>query len=272
VRRAGEHLLASFERLPETDVHHKGRVDLVTRLDVEAQAIVVEGLAAAFPDETIWAEEAAPEGGIPAGPVWFVDPLDGTTNYVHGQPPFAVSVGRAGDTGLEIGMVYAPYLHELFWGVAGCGAWLNDRRLSVSHRDALEHSLLATGFAYDVATHPRDNLREWAHLARRCRGLRRAGAASLDLAYVAAGRLDGYWEFRLRPWDLAAGALLVCEAGGRVSEPAGGAGFLQSGDVVATNGRLHALVCAELAAAAATAHPLDPAAGAPGTREASSGF
>jgi myo-inositol-1(or 4)-monophosphatase len=148
------------------------------------------------------------------GRVWIVDPLDGTTNYVHGQPPFAVSVACSRDGVLELGMVYAPYLREMFWGATGCGAFLNERRLKVSHRDDLDAALLATGFAYDIRTHPHDNLREWAHLAKRSRGLRRGGAASLDLAYVAAGRLDGYWEFRLKPWDLAAGAVLVREAGG----------------------------------------------------------
>jgi myo-inositol-1(or 4)-monophosphatase len=125
---------------------------------------------------------------------------------------------------------------------------LNDRRLTVSHRDDLDTALLATGFAYDIRTNPHDNLKEWAHLARRCRGLRRGGAASLDLAYVAAGRLDGYWEFRLQPWDLAAGVLLVLEAGGTVTDPGGGADFL-AGDVVATNSRLHARLLEELVAA-----------------------
>jgi len=250
VRQAGDHLLASFEKLPDADVRHKGRLDLVTRLDLEAQAIVLEGLSAAFPDEEVMAEEAADAGtGLEKGRVWIVDPLDGTTNYVHGQPPFAVSVGCTRDGAPELGMVYAPYLHEMFWGATGCGAFLNGRRLKVSHRDALDDALLATGFAYDIRTHPHDNLREWAHLSKRSRGLRRGGAASLDLAYVAAGRLDGYWEFRLKPWDLAAGAVLVREAGGTITDPRGGNDFL-AGDVVASNSRLHARLLQELDAAA----------------------
>jgi myo-inositol-1(or 4)-monophosphatase len=253
VRRAGDHLLASFEALTEADVERKGAVDLVTRLDREAQAIVLAGLASAFPGETVLAEETARTGRAgapPAGPLWLVDPLDGTTNFVHGLPPFAVSVARAGaGGGLEAGMIYAPYLHELFWAAAGCGAFLGDRPLHVSARADLDGALLASGFPYDLRTNPHDNLREWAHLARRCRGLRRAGAASLDLAYVAAGRLDGYWEFRLQPWDLAAGALLVLEAGGTVTGPDGGAAWLWQGDVVATNGPLHAALRAALAVA-----------------------
>jgi myo-inositol-1(or 4)-monophosphatase len=147
-------------------------------------------------------------------------------------------------------MVYAPYLKEMFWGAKDCGAFLNDRRLAVSHRDDLDTALLATGFAYDIRTNPHDNLREWAHMAKRSRGLRRGGAASLDLAYVAAGRLDGYWEFRLKPWDLAAGAVLVAEAGGTITDPKGGPDFL-AGDVVASNSRLHARLLRELVVAGA---------------------
>jgi len=248
VRRAGDHLLASFERLSAADVQHKGRVDLVTRLDVESQTLLVAGLEAAFPNDSIVAEED-PARAVHAGRVWFVDPLDGTTNFVHGQPPFAVAVGRATDGILDLAAIYAPYLREFFWGAAGCGAWLGERRLQVSARDHLDDSLLATGFPYDLRTNPHNNLREWAHLALRCRGLRRAGAASLDLAYVAAGRFDAFWEFRLQPWDLAGGALLVQEAGGCVSAPDGTLDVLTRGDIVATNGVLHTALLRELARA-----------------------
>lgn len=248
VRRAGDHLLASFEQLASGDVQHKGTIDLVTRLDVEAERIVLAGLAAAFPGEPVLAEESTGLVTLPPGPVWLVDPLDGTTNYVHGQPPFAVSVARVRDGRPEVGMVYAPYLGELFWGAAGCGAYLGERRLRVSARADLDGALLASGFPYDVRTNPANNLAEWAHFALRCRGLRRGGAAALDLAYVAAGRLDGYWEFRLKPWDLAAGALLVLEAGGAVTDLCGGAGYVAGGDLVAANRHLHARILQELAA------------------------
>jgi myo-inositol-1(or 4)-monophosphatase len=245
VRGAGDHLLESLGSVPEAEVERKGAIDLVTRFDREAQARVLEGLAAAFPGEATQAEEG--DVGAPGpGPVWLVDPLDGTTNYVHGLPIFAVSVARVHAGRPETGMIYAPALRELFWSAAGCGAYLNGRRLRVSSRGVLADALLATGFPYDVRSNPHNNLREWAHLAVRCRGLRRAGAASLDLAYVAAGRYDGYWEFRLKPWDVAAGMLMVLEAGGQVSEPHGGEATLRTGDVVATNGRLHAALRAEL--------------------------
>jgi myo-inositol-1(or 4)-monophosphatase len=245
VRRAGDHLLSSYERVPPSDVERKGAIDLVTRLDHEAQALVLDGLAAAFPGDAVLAEEGG--GGVPAAEtVWLVDPLDGTTNYVHGLPIFAVSVARTRAGRPDLGMVYAPALRELFWGAAGHGAFLGPRRLRVSERGDLGDALLATGFPYDVRTNPHNNLREWARLAVRCRGLRRAGAAALDLAWVAAGRFDGYWEFRLKPWDLAAGMLLVQEAGGRVTDPRGGDAALWSGDIVATNGRVHEHLMAEL--------------------------
>lgn len=246
VRRAGDHLLASFERVSIHDVHHKGHVDLVTRLDLESQAILVAGLAAAFPGDTIVAEEERARE-VAGGRIWYVDPLDGTTNFVHGQPAFAVAVGRASEGVLDVAAIYAPYLREFFWGAAECGAWLGSRRLQVSSRQTLDEALLATGFPYDIRVNPHNNLREWAHLAVRCRGLRRAGAASLDLAYVAAGRFDGFWEFRLQPWDLAGGALLVQEAGGRVSTPEGGSDLLARGDIVATNGLLQEELRRELA-------------------------
>jgi myo-inositol-1(or 4)-monophosphatase len=249
VRRAGDHLLASFERVAGADVHLKGRVDLVTRLDLESQAMLLAGLEAAFPGETIVAEEGSRQATAGAR-VWYVDPLDGTTNFVHGQPAFAVAVGRVTEGEPDVAAIYAPYLREFFWGVSGCGAWLGERRLQVSDRGDLNDALLATGFPYDIRVNPHNNLREWAHLAVRCRGLRRAGAAALDLAYVAAGRFDGFWEFRLQPWDLAGGALLVREAGGRISTPDGGDAVLDRGDIVATNGWLHAALCDELARAA----------------------
>ncbi|MFQ5601137.1 MAG: inositol monophosphatase family protein [Candidatus Krumholzibacteriia bacterium] len=250
VRRAGDHLLDSFENLRAGDVGRKGIVDLVTRLDLEAQALVQEGLKSAFPGEEVLAEEGCGDAPAQAGrrhqSLWLVDPLDGTTNFAHGLPVFAVSVARVRGLQLEAGMVYAPYLRELYWAASGCGARLHGRRLRVSSRAELDDALLATGFPYDIRSNHHNNLREWTHMAVRCRGLRRCGAAALDLAWLAAGRFDGYWEFRLNPWDLAAGALLVQEAGGRLTDPGGGSEYLWSGDVVATNGILHERLLNEL--------------------------
>jgi myo-inositol-1(or 4)-monophosphatase len=175
-----------------------------------------------------------------------VDPLDGTTNLVHGVPLFAVSVAAVDDGRLHAGAVYAPYLGEFFWAATGQGAWLGERRLAVSECADLSSALLASGFPYDIRTNAHNNLAEWSHMATRCRGLRRCGAASLDLAWVAAARFDGYWEFRLAPWDLAAGALLVREAGGVLAAPDGGAEFLWRGDLVAANVGLHPHLLREL--------------------------
>ncbi len=247
VRRAGAHLLQSFERLSSTDVESKGSsIDLVTRLDLESQEILVDGLRRAFPGEHIVAEEGAASRRAQAGRVWLVDPLDGTTNFVHGLPLFAVSVAAVVDGVLSAGAVHAPYLRELFWAEAGRGAYLGERRLAVSGCVDLDRALLATGFPYDIRTNPHNNLPEWSHMATRCRGLRRCGAAALDLAWVAAARFDAFWEYRLGPWDLAAGALMVREAGGVLSAPDGSSEFLWSGDLVAGNAVLHARVLEEL--------------------------
>ncbi len=249
VRRAGAHLDAAFEKLDAADVQRKGTaIDLVTRLDLEAQEILTSGLERHFPGEPVVAEEGAGPRTSQAESLWLVDPLDGTTNFVHGVPLFAVSVARIASGQLDCGMVYVPRLDELYWSSRGGGAFRNGERLRVSTRTALDEALLATGFPYDIRTHARTNLREWSHLATRCRGLRRCGAAAVDLAWVASGRFDGFWEYRLGPWDLAAGALLVQEAGGRLSTPDGGGEFLWSGDLVATNGHVHAALLAELAA------------------------
>lgn len=250
VRRAGEHLLGAFEALDETDVERKATsIDLVTRLDVESQALLVDGLRAAFPHDTILAEEGAGARQPVPGRVWLIDPLDGTTNFVHGVPIFAVSVALVQEGVLDAGAVFAPYLDEFFWSAAGEGAWLGARRLRVSACAELTDALLASGFPYDIRSNAHNNLAEWSHLATRCRGLRRCGAAALDLAWLAAGRFDGYWEYRLAPWDLAAGALMVREAGGFLSNPEGGAEFLWNGDLVAANRRLHAQLLQELQAA-----------------------
>jgi myo-inositol-1(or 4)-monophosphatase len=246
VRRAGEHLVASWGTLEAEHVDRKGVIDLVTHVDLESQAILHQGLQHSFPGQPILAEEGSEERRARAGFQWLVDPLDGTTNFVHGLPLFAISVARLRDGTLDCGMVYTPLLGELYWGARGGGAWLGSERLHVSKRADLDSALLATGFPYDIRTHAHTNLREWSRLATRSRGLRRCGAAALDLAWVAAGRFDAFWEFRLGPWDLAAGALLVREAGGCLSDPRGGSEFLWSGDLVASNALLHEQLLREL--------------------------
>ena len=249
VGAASKHLLASFENLSHDDVQHKGAIDLVTRLDREAQEIVQAGLRKAFPGEVIVAEEDDAARPRTNDNLWLVDPLDGTTNFVHGLPLFAVSVARVCDGALDLGVVQAPCLGESYTALAGKGAFRNGTKLRVSSRStSLDGALLATGFPYDIRSNPTNNLAEWSHLAVRSRGLRRCGAAALDLAWVAAGRFEGFWEYRLQPWDLAAGALLIQEAGGLVTDMQGGPDFLWTGNLVAGAAPIHKALLQELGA------------------------
>jgi myo-inositol-1(or 4)-monophosphatase len=228
-------------------VEYKGEIDLVTALDRRAEALIVERVQAAFPTHTILAEEGSGRAAS-AEHCWLIDPLDGTTNYAHGYPVFAVSVAYERAGRIELGVVYDPLREELFFAEAAGGATLNGRPLRVSATDALARSLLATGFPYDRAQLPAA-LRRWAALSARAQAVRRGGAAALDLCYVAASRCDGYWERPVQPWDLAAGMLLVTEAGGQVSSLNGGPPDVYSGELAATNGAIHAELLAALAAA-----------------------
>jgi myo-inositol-1(or 4)-monophosphatase len=184
--------------------------------------------------------------GPDVGARWFVDPLDGTTNYAHGFPFFSVSIGLEVASRLALGVVFAPVLDELFVAEAGRGARLNDRAIGVSGTTELRQSLLATGFPYDHAGFPRA-LRSFEALSLRSQAVRRAGSAALDLCYVACGRFDGYWEHQVMPWDMAAGALAVLEAGGLMTATDGSAFGVEAGSVVATNGGIHAAVLEAIA-------------------------
>jgi myo-inositol-1(or 4)-monophosphatase len=233
-------------------------IDLVTEYDRAADALILERLQNHFPDHDFVAEESgnsnhsSDNGKIPY--TWYIDPLDGTNNFAHGLPVFCVSIALYEGTRPLIGVVYDPMRQECFSAVQGQGAFLTTAegvyRLQVSPTDSLLGSLLATGFPYDRHTSELDNVAQMRAFLKRVQGVRRAGAAALDLAYVAAGRLDGYWEFKLRSWDLAAGVLLVEEAGGRVTGPDGRT--LIVGDMltlVASNGLIQEEMLAVLAAA-----------------------
>lgn len=226
-------------------------VDLVTEYDKRSEAHVVGALTAAFPDDEVVAEEGGGQGGV-SGRRWYVDPLDGTTNFAHGLPFFCVSIAVEDVHGPLAGVIDAPALGWHFYASRGGGAFLVERggaarRLAVSSTDALAASLLATGFPYDTASSPRNNLAEWTRLYPLTQGLRRVGAAALDLCFVAAGWMDGYWELKIKPWDVSAGALLVTEAGGRVTDYRGGAFRSDAGEILASNGRLHDALAAALA-------------------------
>lgn len=242
-RRAGSVVMEHYERLSEGDIDEKGRNDFVTTVDRESQRIIVDGVRAAFPDDFIVAEEKLADG-INAGRDrdhrrWYIDPLDGTTNYIHSYPMFAVTLALEVRGGLTVAVTYAPRNDEMFHAVRGGGAFLNGSPMRVSKLEEAGRILLGTGFPFR-ARHLLDlYLRSFAHFFNRARGIRRAGSAALDLAYVAAGRLDGFWEVTLSPWDIAAGVLLIQEAGGRVTDFFGGDTFLESGHVIASNGLLH---------------------------------
>jgi myo-inositol-1(or 4)-monophosphatase len=236
-RAAGRVLLEHFERELEIETKSSA-IDLVTPADRASEALVLARLRAATPDYGVLAEESGERLG-PSQRRWIVDPLDGTTNFAHGFPFFSVSIALYEGERALVGVVHDPLRDESFVAAAGQGAHRvsasDRRRLRVSARGELGESLLATGFAYDVAKHGQDNLAQFARILPRVRGIRRAGSAALDLAYVAAARVDGYWEYHLNPWDWAAGALLVREAGGTIATIEGEPWSLRSSNVVAGN-------------------------------------
>jgi len=219
-------------------IEFKGEINLVTEVDRACEELIVGMLRERYPDHDILAEEND-YASHNAGHKWVIDPLDGTTNYAHGFPWFAVSIALEIDGEVRLGVIYHPMLDELFTVVKGEGALLNGQRLQVSRRQPLKNTLLATGFPYDIATDPENNFAHFRNMHLAARGIRRAGAAALDLAYVAAGRLDGFWEAKLKPWDVAAGSLLVMEAGGRVTGYAGEDYSIYNHRIVASNGAIH---------------------------------
>jgi myo-inositol-1(or 4)-monophosphatase len=221
-------------------------VDLVTEVDDACEALIVEALTAERPGDAILAEEGSGLDRAGATWRWIIDPLDGTTNYAHGYPRFCVSIGVEHEGVRTVGVVYDPLLDELFSAVRGEGATLNRRPLRVSEVGDLDRAVLATGFAYDVRRNPQDNVDHFIAFLKRSRALRRDGSAALDLAYVAAGRFDGFWELRLHAWDVAAGLLLVEEAGGRASDLSGAAPPPSGVECLASNGRIHEAMLAVL--------------------------
>jgi myo-inositol-1(or 4)-monophosphatase len=228
------------------EVRHKGVVDIVTDVDVASEQLVYSMLHREFPGHTVIGEEGGAREGSDGRFCWYVDPLDGTTNYAHGFPFFCVSIGLEVDGALTLGAVFAPYLDELFVVQAGQGATLNGTPIRVSAVSDVRQSLLATGFPYDRSAFQRA-LDSFEALSMQSQAVRRAGSAALDLCYVACGRLDGYWEHQVSAWDLAAGTLVVLEAGGQVSATNGSAFDLQAGQILATNGSIHAAVASTLA-------------------------
>lgn len=255
-RQAGDVLLSHLGRLTAGQIHKKSEIDLVTIADRASQDVIVKGLEAAFPTHIVLAEESDVQeaaSGIGHEYVWHVDPLDGTTNFVHGFPYFSVSIALFRTVPKRrpeplVAVVHAPALAETFEARRGGGARLGARAIYVSRTVTLADALLCTGFACVRDRIEHDNIAAFTSLMHRTQGVRRTGSAALDLAYVAAGRYEGFWELQLASWDVAAGALLVQEAGGSVTDMQGGDGWLDGKSICATNGRVHRALLAELAA------------------------
>jgi len=232
------------DRLDRLTVETKGGRDYVSEVDRLAESEIIRVLQVAYPSHGILAEESGTHAGDDF--VWLIDPLDGTTNFLHGYPQFAVSIALKHRGRLEHAVVFDPLKNELFTASRGGGAQLNDRRIRVSAIAELDYALLGTGFPFKSHEHIEEWINTLRSLLRQTSGIRRAGSAALDLAHVACGRFDGFWEFGLNPWDIAAGALLIQEAGGLISDFAGGQNFLDSGNVVAGNPKIFALMLADI--------------------------
>ena len=238
---AGVILMERFGRLAATEIERHGRRDVTTAADEAAEQHIKRRLGRARSGIPVIAEES--ERGrrvqLPAGMCWIVDPLDGTVNFIQGIPFFAVSIGLVEDGRPLLGVVHLPALGQTFWGGPGSGCFEGERPVFVSATPTIQDAIVATGFAYDRNELANNNMANLQRVVLESRGIRRMGAAAIDLAYVASGRLDAYWELHLKPWDAAGGAALVLAAGGRVSTTSGGDDWLLGGDIVATNGMLH---------------------------------
>jgi len=239
-RDAGRLLAERFGR--QIEISNKSELDLVTESDLASERLIIDRIRTYHPRHSILAEESglneARDHGKQADWRWIIDPLDGTTNYAHGYPCFCVSIGLEHQGRLQLGVVYDPIRDEMFAGERGSGASLNGRRISVSRTNSLSAALLCTGFPYDVRQRS-EFAKHFASFIMHAQGVRRDGAAALDLAYVAAGRFDGFWEEGLKPWDVAAGALIIEEAGGRITNYLGGPLDIYAPPVVASNALIH---------------------------------
>lgn len=233
-RLAGDIIVRQLDSISHLKVTAKNQDEFFCEVDVKAEQAIMNTILKAYPDHGIIAEESGthnPDSDI----VWIIDPLDGTTNYLHGFPCFSVSIACKIKNRIEHGVIYDPLRHECFYASRGNGAQLNERRIRVSQQTQLSGALLGTGFPFRNRTIADRYMPTFNALIGQCAGVRRTGSAALDLAYVACGRLDGLWEFGLRPWDIAAGVLLIKEAGGLVGDMQGGETYMKQGDIVAAN-------------------------------------
>ncbi len=238
--QAGDIVVRDFPRGSLGQVRFKGSVNPVTETDAAAEALIRDRLQDVFPDHRILAEESGGDAWTDSGaPIWLVDPLDGTNNFAHGFPQVGISLALLDEQQPVVGVIHDPLREETFAATAGGGATLDGEPIHVTDVEKLADAFLATGFPYDRRTAPDNNVERLDHFLRRSQGVRRAGAAVLDLSYVACGRLDGFWEIRLHPWDVAAGILIVREAGGRATDFEGGPHCVSGRRIVASNAHIH---------------------------------
>ncbi len=235
--KAGNIIRENFHEKKEID--YKGRINLVTNVDREAEKAVVETILKYYPKHNILTEETEHKQNASQPYRWVIDPLDGTTNYVHGFPFVCVSIALQKDGKSIVGVVYNPILNELFYAEKGKGSFRNSEPISVSDNADFSKSLLATGFPYDMLNEERNNISNFSKMIKKCRGIRRPGAAALDMCYVACGIFDGYWEVELYPWDTAAGVVILEEAGGKVTKFDGSKFSIFDKEIAASNGKVH---------------------------------
>ena len=235
-RAAGDSIVRQMDRVSDISIESKGKNDFVTEVDKNAEEIIIYTIKNAYPEHAFLCEETGQRGESDF--LWIIDPLDGTTNFLHNFPHFAVSIALQHKGVLEQAVVYDPLKQELFTASKGKGALLNNRKIRVNDKKILDGALLGTGFPFNDETVMISFIESFKALFPAVAGIRRAGVASLDLAYVASGRLDGFWEFNLKPWDIAAGALLVQEAGGVSAELTGGVDYMQSGNIISANPKM----------------------------------
>ena len=243
-RRAGDIINRAAENIEQLKIQHKTKNDLVSEVDHAAEAEIINSLQKIYPDHAFLAEESGRIGE--SDYEWIIDPLDGTTNFLHGFPVYAVSIALAYKKQLQVAVVYDPCRNDLFTASRGSGAYLNEKRIRVSKRDKLIDCLIGTGFPFRANSDVDSYGEMFKALALKTAGIRRPGAAALDLANVAAGRLDGFWEIGLSPWDMAAGALLIKEAGGLVGDLDGDSKYMDSGKIIAGNPKIFAQLLSTL--------------------------
>lgn len=235
-RQAGAVLMNGYGNVRH--IRQKGVIDLVTEFDKKSEELILSFIQQEFPDHSILAEESGRHETI-SEYRWLIDPLDGTTNFAHGIPIFSVSIGLLRNNVPLVGVVYDPFRDEMFSAELGHGATLNNQPIHVSLQADLGQAVISTGFPYDVRTNPRNNLAQFAQFQLRTQAVRHLGSAALDCTWTAMGRLDGYWEFGVQPWDIGAGALVVLEAGGRITFVDGNENFLSTASILVSNGLLH---------------------------------